>query len=75
MIPRKPRIHKLPHERRDDDPRVTLSLCHHQTTSAATLLSVTLRDKARWVPNHLVTDNGDGTFTMFEWLAADRGLL
>ncbi len=28
-----------------------------------------------WVPKSLVEDNEDGTFTMPEWLAKDRGFI
>lgn len=28
-----------------------------------------------WVPKSLVQDNGDGTFTMPEWLATDKGFV
>jgi hypothetical protein len=28
-----------------------------------------------WVPKSLVEDNGDGTFTMPEWLAKDKGFI
>ncbi len=28
-----------------------------------------------WVPTSQVEDNGDGTFTMPEWLAKDKGLI
>ena len=28
-----------------------------------------------WVPKRLVEDNGDGTFTMPEWLAIDKELV
>jgi hypothetical protein len=28
-----------------------------------------------WVPKRLVENNGDGTFTMPEWLAKDKGLI
>lgn len=36
-----------------------------------------LYDGARteWVPKSLVEDNGDGTFTMPEWLAFDKGFI
>ena len=36
-----------------------------------------LFDGARevWVPKSQVENNGDGTFTMPEWLALDKGLL
>lgn len=30
---------------------------------------------AVWVPKSLVEDNKDGTFTMPEWLAKDRGFI
>ena len=28
-----------------------------------------------WVPKSLVEDNGDGTFTMPEWLAKEKGFI
>jgi hypothetical protein len=28
-----------------------------------------------WVPRSQVEDNGDGTFTMPEWLAKDKGFI
>jgi len=31
--------------------------------------------KTEWVPKSLVEDNGDGTFTMPEWLAKDKGFI
>jgi hypothetical protein len=31
--------------------------------------------KTEWVPKSLVEDNGDGTFTMPEWLAQERGFI
>lgn len=31
--------------------------------------------RAEWVPKSLVEDNGDGTFTMPEWLAKDKGFI
>lgn len=33
-----------------------------------------LRDKLVWCPKQFVEDNGDGTFTMPEWLAIEKGL-
>lgn len=30
---------------------------------------------AAWLPKSQVEDNGDGTFTMPEWLAKDKGLI
>lgn len=29
----------------------------------------------KWVPRSLVEDNEDGTFTMPEWLATERGFI
>lgn len=36
-----------------------------------------LYDGARteWVPKRYVEDNGDGTFTMPEWLAVEKGFV
>lgn len=31
--------------------------------------------KTAWVPKSHVEDNGDGTFTMPEWLAKDKGFI
>ena len=31
--------------------------------------------KTEWVPKSRVEDNGDGTFTMPEWLAAEKGFI
>lgn len=31
--------------------------------------------KEAWVPKSLVEDNEDGTYTMPEWLAKDKGLI
>lgn len=31
--------------------------------------------KTEWVPKSQVEDNGDGTFTMPEWLAKDKGFI
>lgn len=31
--------------------------------------------REEWVPKSLVEDNKDGTFTMPEWLAKDRGFI
>ncbi len=31
--------------------------------------------KTEWVPKQFVEDNGDGTFTMPEWLAMDKGFI
>lgn len=31
--------------------------------------------KTEWVPKSQVEDNGDGTFTMPEWLAKDKGFV
>jgi hypothetical protein len=31
--------------------------------------------RTEWVPKSQVEDNGDGTFTMPEWLAEDKGFI
>lgn len=31
--------------------------------------------KTEWVPKAFVEDNGDGTFTMPEWLAIEKGFI
>lgn len=31
--------------------------------------------KTEWVPKSQVEDNGDGTFTMPEWLAEEKGFI
>jgi len=31
--------------------------------------------RTAWVPKSQVEDNGDGTFTMPEWLAIDKGFV
>ena len=31
--------------------------------------------KTEWVPRSLVENNGDGTFTMPEWLAKEKGFI
>ena len=32
-------------------------------------------DRTEWVPKSQIEDNGDGTFTMPEWLAKDKGFV
>ena len=32
-------------------------------------------DKTEWVPKSQVEDNGDGTFTLPEWLAKEKGFI
>ena len=32
-------------------------------------------DKIEWVPKSQAQDNGDGTFTMPEWLAKEKGFI
>jgi hypothetical protein len=32
-------------------------------------------DKLEWVPKSMVDQNDDGTFTMPEWLAKDKGFI
>ena len=43
-----------------------------ETTYALRLYDVT---KTEWVPKSQVEDNGDGTFTMPEWLAQEKGFI
>ena len=45
--------------------------------SAETEKALRLYDGARsaWVPKSQVERNGDGTFTMPEWLAKDKGFI
>lgn len=31
--------------------------------------------KTEWVPKSQIEDNGDGTFTMPEWLAIEKGFI
>jgi hypothetical protein len=31
--------------------------------------------KTEWLPKSQVEDNGDGTFTMLEWLAKEKGFI
>lgn len=44
----------------------------HETDKA---FLVTDGDKDVWLPKSLVENNGDGTFTMPEWLAIDKELV
>jgi hypothetical protein len=32
-------------------------------------------ERSEWVPKSQVEDNGDGTFTMPEWLAQEKGFI
>ena len=32
-------------------------------------------DKDYWLPKKLTEDNGDGTFTIPEWLAVEKGIV
>ena len=32
-------------------------------------------DKDYWLPKKLTEDNGDGTFTLPEWLAIEKGIV
>ena len=47
--------------------------CLHDTDDAF-LLDHGGKDSV-WVPKSLVDDNGDGTFTMPEWLAMEKGII
>jgi hypothetical protein len=59
---------------RRGDNRLTdiAAIIKHQTDKA-----FLLHDGAReeWVPKDLVEDNKDGTFTMPEWLAQEKGFI
>lgn len=44
----------------------------HETDKALLLFD---GDQEVWVPKSQVEDNGDGTFTMPEWLAIERGFV
>lgn len=44
----------------------------HETDKAYLLFDGTRKE---WVPKSYVEDNGDGTFTMPEWLAQDKGFI
>lgn len=44
----------------------------HETPDAYLLFDGT---KKEWVPKSLVEDNGDGTWTMPEWLAKEKGFI
>ena len=44
----------------------------HETTSAWLLFD---GETKAWVPKSMTEDNGDGTFTMPEWLAKEKGLI
>jgi hypothetical protein len=56
------------------DPRLTEIAAEkrHETDRAYLLFD---GDKEEWVPKSLVEDNGDGTFTMPEWLAKKIGFI
>ena len=43
-----------------------------ETTAAIKLYD---GSKTEWVPKSQVEDNGDGTFTMPEWLAKEKGFI
>ena len=44
----------------------------HETESA---YLVNDGDKDYWLPKKLTEDNGDGTFTIPEWLAVEKGIV
>lgn len=44
----------------------------HETDGA---FLVTDGDKDYWLPKSLTENNGDGTFTLPEWLAVKKGIL
>lgn len=45
---------------------------HHETEKAWLLFD---GEREEWVPKSQAEDNGDGTFTMPEWLAAAKGFI
>ena len=55
------------------------AIVRHQTDSAFLLYDGRSEEKDKtkelrvWVPKSQVEDNGDGTFTMPEWLAMEKG--
>jgi hypothetical protein len=44
----------------------------HETDNS---LFVNDGDKDFWLPKKLTEDNGDGTFTIPEWLAVEKGIV
>jgi len=55
---------------------IDLSLMVHHVTEKAVLLSDTGEvSKAKWCPLSQVENNGDGTWTMPEWLAKEKGFI
>lgn len=44
-------------------------------TERAFLLDAGMASGPVWVPKSQVENNGDGTFTMPEWLAKEKGLI
>jgi hypothetical protein len=48
------------------------AIIRHETEKALLLFD---GKTVEWVPKSQVEDNGDGTFTMPEWLAKDKGFI
>jgi len=55
---------------------IDLSLMAHHCTEKSVLLSDTgdVRD-AKWCPLSQIENNGDGTWTMPQWLAKEKGFI
>lgn len=60
------------------------AICRHETPSAFLLADgrseikkgdTTPSELKTWVPKSQVENNGDGTFTMPEWLAKEKGFI
>lgn len=49
-----------------------VGILKHETENA---FLVNDGDKDYWLPKKLTEDNGDGTFTIPEWLAIEKGIV
>ena len=58
----------------DRDSRLTeiSAVIRHETKAAWLIFDGA---KEVWVPKSMIEDNDDGTFTMPEWLAKEKGLI
>ena len=57
---------------RDDDEETEINAVVMHDTGSAILLDFG-GTKSEWFPKSQVTDNGNGTFTMPQWLAIEKG--
>lgn len=57
---------------RNTDPVEVEAKAQNETDDAFLLYDGSI---TKWVPKSKVTDNGDGTFTMPEWLAMEKGFI